>query len=89
MFIQAIKRNATKKTGDPLICVVGGWAGHEPITVYALHRRKPTDAERAAAIDQWKREQAAAKPTHVIHDANVKLYTQQPGQGAGDEENEQ
>jgi hypothetical protein len=67
-MVQAIRKNAAKQQA-PLISVLGGWGGHEPIAVYALDRRKPTPAEIATAIAEWKRaqtKQSNPKPTDTV-----------------------
>jgi len=74
MLVQTIRRN-TKQQKEPHIIICGGWGGREPIVTWALHRRKPTPAEIASAIAEWKRERATY----------VEPATLKPSQGAGDE----
>jgi hypothetical protein len=87
VLIASMRRNA-KKTGAPHIIILPSWCARdgEPLVTYALDSRKPTPEEIAVAVAAWKRDQVAAKTTDVIHEPNAKLYTQQPGHGAGEEE---
>lgn len=87
MLVQTIRRNA-KKQGAPHIIIMPAWVtrGREPMVTWTLDCRTPTKEEIAAAVAQWKREQRAAKSDDVIHE---KPSHTKPGQGAGDEENEQ
>jgi hypothetical protein len=67
MLVQAVRRNAKKQTA-PQIIVIDTYGGSEPFAVYALNHRKPTPVEMAAAIEQYKRERAAARSTDVIRE---------------------
>jgi hypothetical protein len=89
VLIASMRRNSKQK-GAPHIIIMPAWVlrDGEPVVLWALDARAPTKEEIASAVARWKLEQAAAKPTDEIRDANAKL-TQQPGQGAGEEENEQ
>jgi hypothetical protein len=83
-LVNAVRRNLTKQ-GAPLIIILPAWCARdgEPLVTWATDHRKPTPEEIAAAVAQWKREQAAKQSDDVVRE---KSYTMQPGQGAGDEE---
>jgi len=80
MLVQTIRKNVAKQKA-PVISVVGGWCGHEPFAVYSLNHRKPTEAEIASAIAEWKRDRDKQR---AKQDDTLK-----PSQGAGEEETDQ
>jgi hypothetical protein len=86
VLIASMRRNS-KRQGAPHIIIMPAWVLREgePVVLWALDCRAPTKEEIASAVSQWKREQAVAKPTDIVHDENAKLTTQ-PGHGAGEEE---
>jgi hypothetical protein len=59
MLVQTIRKNAAK-SGAPHIILLPAWAARdgEPVVMWALSSRTPTKAEIAAAVAQWKRDQA-------------------------------
>lgn len=65
MMIQAVKRNLAKTKG-PRIIIFPAWASRdgEPLVTWSLAHRTPTPDEIAAAVTQWKKEQA--KQSHPI-----------------------
>jgi hypothetical protein len=84
VLIASMRRNA-KKQGAPLIIILPAWCARdgEPLVTWATDHRTPTPEEIAAAVAQWKREEAAKKSDDVVHE---KQSHTKPGQGAGDEE---
>jgi hypothetical protein len=84
MMLQAVKRNQ-KKQGAPLIIILPAWCARdgEPLVTWATDHRTPTKEEIAAAVAEWKREQAAKKSDDVIHE---KSSTMKPAQGSGEDE---
>jgi hypothetical protein len=78
-LVNAVRRNLTKQ-GAPLIIILPAWCARdgEPLVTWATDHRTPTKEEIAAAVAQWKREQAAAKQTD-------EPSTMKPAQGSGDE----
>ncbi len=49
MLAKAVRRHQQKQQA-PGIVVIPPWGGGEPMAVWALDRRKPTEAELAAAF---------------------------------------